>query len=225
MPVTRHVVWDWNGTLLDDLPVVVDAVNHALDTVGAPHIDADGYRDHYTRPVVGFYEAVLGRVVADAEWRRLDDAFHEYYRDALHDAPLTADAREAFEIVARSGATQSILSMWWHSELVPAARRLGLHNVMVSINGTTGADPGAEKAAHLAAHLRALAATNGGFDHGEVVVVGDVPDDGAAARAVGARCVLYDGGSHHVDHLRSAGWPVAHTLLEAVALAGLGDGP
>ena len=29
-----HVVWDWNGTLVEDLPVVVESVNAALDAIG-----------------------------------------------------------------------------------------------------------------------------------------------------------------------------------------------
>ena len=36
----RHVIWDWNGTLFDDLHIVVESVNASLAELGAPPIDA-----------------------------------------------------------------------------------------------------------------------------------------------------------------------------------------
>jgi phosphoglycolate phosphatase-like HAD superfamily hydrolase len=52
-----------------------------------------------------------------------------------------------------------------------------------------------------------------------VVLVGDSLDDLAAARAVGAGCVLYDGGSHHRHALEATGSPVVDTLTAALAAA------
>ena len=60
-----HVVWDWNGTLLDDLEIVVEAVNSSLALFDAAPITADGYRDLYTRPVKLFYDRLLGRARSD----------------------------------------------------------------------------------------------------------------------------------------------------------------
>jgi len=59
-----HIVWDWNGTLVDDLPIVVDCVNAALAVIGEPPIDADDYREHFARPVNRFYESLLGLSIA-----------------------------------------------------------------------------------------------------------------------------------------------------------------
>ena len=58
-----HIVWDWNGTLFDDLDVVVRSVNHGLEGFGAIPIDLDGYRSHYTRPVKLFYDRLIGREI------------------------------------------------------------------------------------------------------------------------------------------------------------------
>jgi phosphoglycolate phosphatase-like HAD superfamily hydrolase len=52
-----------------------------------------------------------------------------------------------------------------------------------------------------------------------VALVGDSLDDLAAARTVGAGCVLYDGGSHHRHALEATGSPVVDTLTAAVAAA------
>lgn len=47
----RHIVWDWNGTLLDDLGTVVAAVNDTLATLGRRPICVEEYGANYTRPV------------------------------------------------------------------------------------------------------------------------------------------------------------------------------
>ena len=54
-----------------------------------------------------------------------------------------------------------------------------------------------------------------------MVLIGDALDDLAAARAAGAPCVLYDGGSHERAALDATGAPVAATLAEALAAAGV----
>ncbi len=213
-----HVVWDWNGTLFDDLHIVVDAVNACLAGVDAPPIDADGYRTHYGRPVHRFYERLLGRELARHEWHAIDDTFHSSYRASLERAGLTTDACDALAVVARSGGTQSLLSMWWHDELVPFVARFDVDGYMVRIDGNRR-DAGDTKAAHLAAHVAALRADLDGGLRGDVVVIGDALDDARAAAAVGVGCVLYDGGSHHRSELEAAGVPVAATLMEAVGIA------
>jgi phosphoglycolate phosphatase-like HAD superfamily hydrolase len=73
---------------------------------------------------------------------------------------------------------------------------------------------GGTKTEHLVAHLAALE-----VEPPAALLVGDALDDLAAARAVGAGCVLYDGGSHHRDALEATGVPVVDTLTAAVGYA------
>ena len=40
-PSVEHIIWDWNGTLFDDLHIVVESVNVSLAELGAPPIDAE----------------------------------------------------------------------------------------------------------------------------------------------------------------------------------------
>ncbi|MFQ5967742.1 MAG: HAD family hydrolase [Acidimicrobiia bacterium] len=209
----RHIVWDWNGTLFDDLEIVVDSVNTALVLVGAPPITVDRYQSHYTRPVSLFYEELLERPVSQEEWHRLDVAFHDHYAAVLDQATLAPNATEALELVDRSGASQSLLSMFLHDELVELVERLGIRRYMNRVDGLRGIR-GDRKHLHLEEHLGALATKPS-----EVVVIGDALDDAAAARAVGAAAVLYDSGSHLRERLEETGVPIADTLVDSVNLA------
>ena len=204
-------MWDWSGTLLDDQVAVVAAVNDALARLGLPTIDDDGYRTHFTRPVERFYEQVAGRAISAEEWARLDAAYHDSYLGRLERLALAPDARAALAAGAAAGLSQSLLSMWRHDDLVPLVERLGIGRFFVRVDGLRRSDGGG-KAEHLVKHLAAL-----GLEPGAVVLVGDSLDDLAAARAVGAGCVLYDGGSHHRQALEATGEPVVDTLTDALA--------
>lgn len=215
----RHVVWDWNGTLFDDLEIVVASVNVSLRSVGAPPIDADRYRAVYERPLHRFYESLLGRPVLPEEMAAIDRDFHDAYHALLDQARLTVDARSAVDLVASRGRTQSVLSMWWHDRLVPAVRYFELEDYMLAVDGHRG-PPGASKGTHLARHVQQLTHLFPEVVRREsVAVIGDVTDDADAARAAGVGCVLYDGGSQPRAALEATGVPVAATLVEAVELA------
>ena len=216
----RHVIWDWNGTLCDDLHIVVDAVSASMALFGADPITPEIYRDHYTRPVHLFYDEMLGRDVTPDEWARIDETFHDVYRNSMDKASLTADARAALDHAGGAGCTQSILSMWWHDELVPTVDAMGLAEKMVLVDGNR-AGGGETKTSHLEHHLQALEGSLGHLEFGRVLVVGDSLDDARAAREVGVPCVLYDGGSHHREELEAAGVPVADTLVQALQLGGV----
>lgn len=216
----RHVVWDWNGTLLDDQRLVVDALNAVLEDAGLPPADLETYQRLYTRPVRRFYERLFARPISDREWARVDEVYHDAYRAGIEDARLASDAPDALDVIEDAGLTQSLLSMYRHRELVPLVRRLGVDGRFVRVDGLRGTG-GGRKAGELEAHLEALA---GPGDPSQVVVIGDALDDAVAAAHVGAGCVLYDGGSHPRAALERAGPPVASTLTGALEVAGLGGG-
>jgi len=110
--------------------------------------------------------------------------------------------------------TQSLLSMWFHDDLVDLVARLDLAGHFGRVDGLRLTVGGGGKAEHLYRHLEALGRTGA-----DCVMIGDSLDDAVAAEAAGARCVLYTGGVTDPDRLHATGHPVATTLPEAVTLA------
>lgn len=206
-----HLVWDWNGTLLDDLSLVVSSTNEAFTSVGGRPVDADEHRRLFRRPVAEFYAEILERAIDEEEFGKLDRIFHDAYRLGLTDMRLAADASAALK---QWSGTQSLLSMWFHSELVPAIDTYGLAGAFTRVDGLRAELGGHLKAGHLAEHLAGL-----GLTGDQVVLIGDSLDDAAAADSVGGEIVLYSGGFTDPSRLRASGRPVADTLVEAVTIA------
>jgi phosphoglycolate phosphatase-like HAD superfamily hydrolase len=207
----KHLVWDWNGTLLNDLGLVVNATNIALGSAGAPPVTEEEHRRDFRRPIIDYYGSLLGRVVTPDEFALMDRIFHDHYRLGLRTCGLAPDAVAALSTWT---GTQSLLSMWFHEELVPTVDGYGLTTHFRRIDGFKGGLGGGFKAEHLKTHLIEL-----GLDGPDVVLIGDSVDDADAAESVGAACVLYSGGFTGLARLQQVGVPVADSLVAAVTLA------
>ncbi|ATL28184.1 HAD family hydrolase [Streptomyces formicae] len=210
-----HIVWDWNGTLLHDIHTVIEATNASFAEIGLEAITLERYRDLYCVPIPKFYERLIGRLPSDAEWRVMDAVFHKHYWARVESCGLTEGAAQLLAARRADGRTQSLLSLAPHEHLVPIVRRHGIEEHFVRIDGRTD-DSHAGKAERMVRHLDALGEV---VAVERVVVVGDAVDDAVAAAHVGARAVLYTGGSHSRRSLEVAGVPVVDSLAEAVAEA------
>lgn len=214
-----HVIWDWNGTLMADFPLLLASANSTLARFGGGVLDVDGYRSAFRRPINLFYMDLLGRNLSDSEWVELDQHFHEHYANHLHQVHLTDGAPELLAGVQRGGHTQSVLSMWFEDQLVPFIESRGVGRHFVRVDGRPLDAPSGSKTPHLTHHLQALVAD--GHEIGEIVMIGDTVDDAEAAFANGIPVVLYAGGEFAVDRLVATGAPVATSLSEALDLAGV----
>ncbi|MFE2257868.1 HAD family hydrolase [Streptomyces cyaneofuscatus] len=206
-----HIVWDWNGTLLDDLSCMVDAVSACQEAIGEPPVDAATYRRQHCLPGRALHDRLCGRPVTDAEWPTITRTFAEHM--AARHPPLRAGAAALLESVARRKHTQSLLSLTDDPQLRREVEQTGLTPVFERIEGRH--EPGTAKSVALEQHLRML----GVRDRRRVVLIGDTTDDAEAARACGVRAVVHTGGFEPLEKLRTAGVPVVDSLRAAVQLA------
>lgn len=211
---SAHIVWDWNGTLLHDIHAVIDATNAAFAELGLPPITLERYRELYCVPVPRFYERLMGRLPSEREWEVMDESFHRHYWLRAREAGLVEGAAELLAAQKAAGRTQSLCSLAPHDRLVPLVQTHGIADHFVRVDGATGPS-GSGKASQMARHLLSLH----GVEAERTVVIGDAVDDALAAAHVGARAVLYTGGSHSRASLETAGVPVVDTLEEAVEAA------
>jgi phosphoglycolate phosphatase len=58
----RNLIFDWSGTLVDDLSPVIEATNAVLEKYNLPPFDRDGFRRHFRLPYHEFYREVLPHV-------------------------------------------------------------------------------------------------------------------------------------------------------------------
>lgn len=211
-PTGIHIVWDWNGTLKDDVTDLTGALNAAMAVLGAPPLSTAVYRARHRLPIRDFYGDLLGRPLTDTEWAAAEIAWAHHM--AQRTPTLRPGAKQLLQAVRAQGHTQSLLSLATHATLHDevAALALGGHFIRIdgrrtsTITGKTGA---------LAEHLFALVPS---VAPERVLVIGDSLDDAHAARICGAHPVLVTGGLQTTEQLHQAGVPVAESLDHAVQL-------
>jgi phosphoglycolate phosphatase-like HAD superfamily hydrolase len=208
-----HVVWDWNGTILDDNDAVVTAVNTVCAAFGREAIDLPYWQSIYRRPLLACYQELLGKDLTAEDWAQIDRTYHDAYRELLATTRLAPGIPDELHRWTERGGSQSLLSMWFHHELVPLVTEHGLADLFTRIDGLRVDVGGHGKTAHLNEHLEAQA-----LDRDRVLLVGDVLDDADAAKAAGVRCVLVTTGVMTRSTLESAGVPVVDSVAEALAL-------
>ena len=50
-----HVIWDWNGTIIDDAYLCVEVMNQVLKNRDLPLINISSYRKNFCFPVKKYY--------------------------------------------------------------------------------------------------------------------------------------------------------------------------
>lgn len=207
-----HCIWDFNGTLLGDVHLALEADNRILALMGMPAISLETYRRYMRNPLPGFYED-LGCDLQKYPYAWINREFLDYFNPRVVEAGLMPGTLEVLEALARKGVTHSILSSSYEPSLKKQARALGLTPYMCEMTGMLS-DLGERKEERGLHQLERL-----GIDRSEAVLIGDTTTDAFVAAHMGVRCVLVTWGHNGRDQLAACGVPVADThaqLLEVL---------
>lgn len=208
-----YILWDWNGTLLDDTSAALGTLNAMLARRGKPAISLDFYRDHFGFPVKPFYTR-CGFELESEDWDAIAREYHETYRHLPK--TLNDEALSALELIRRANGRQSIISALRQDLLEADTRRAGIQSEMEFIVGTDNLDGGSkmERAHELLRRIRRAHP----HDDLHLTMIGDSLHDKEVADALGVACVLCSQGSHAAWRLRGIA-PTEETLTSAVRRA------
>ena len=202
------ILWDWNGTLLDDVTLCVDALNRLLARYGYPQrYDHDQYRAIFGFPVQEYY-ARAGFDFTRHSFDELAQSFMEDYIPASAACPLMDGAREALDAFAAAGLRQVILSASPITTLRQQTEERGVTSYFDRLLGL--GDIYAKSKVELG--LRYLC--EAGFDPASAVMIGDSTHDFEVAQALGVGCVLQSSGHQPAEVLRQTGATVVPDLRE-----------
>ena len=207
----KYILWDWNGTLLDDTAAAVDTLNAMLERRGLPKMDAEFYRDNFAFPVKPFYQS-LGMGLDGDDWDALAREYHEVY--SAQAKRLNRGAIAALERAKGAAAGQSVISALRQDLLERDTAAYGVAGYMDRIFGVDNLD-GASKVSRARELMEEVSPMARGA---QFVLIGDSLHDKEVADEIGAECVLCGQGSHALWRLAEAGTAAA-TLAEALEAA------
>lgn len=205
----QHIIWDWNGTLLDDSWLCRETLNHLLGKRAMPPVSLQDYRDQFEFPVLAYYHK-LGFDLEREPFEDLSNEYIDHYNSQRLRARLQPGLPDALERLQRAGLEQSILSAYKHDTLVELVQHYGLETFFAHIAGAADNYAGSKEEAG-----KDLLHTTGATP-AQTLLIGDTLHDAEVASSLGAQCLLLTCGHMAPTRLAAAGCPMADTPEAAV---------
>ena len=205
----KHIIWDWNGTLLDDVEVVINVMNSLLIKRKMPVIDKEQYLKIFDFPVINYYTK-LGFDFSLEPFEKIANEYVELYRDAYGTCNLQEGAKKVLKLINDSNITQSILSASEQTYLDESVNFYKISDFFVKLLGLNDhyAISKVENGKRLLQDLS--------LSPKEVLLIGDTIHDYEVSKAIGCDCVLVACGHQHLDKFKNYDVPVYNSLSDLI---------
>ncbi len=207
----KAIIWDWNGTLLNDTGICVKCMNSLLEKRGLPLLDREKYREIFTFPVKDYYEKA-GFDFTGEEFEKPALEFIELYYDRLPDANLFPETMTVLNELANRGYYQTILSAMEHDSLVMSLQDKGVLGFFDLVNGIN------DHYAHSKLEVGTELLKKMNFRKEEIILLGDSLHDMEVANKLNLDFILIANGHQSKQRLRNKTSHVVDGLTDILKL-------
>lgn len=118
--MVKNFIFDWSGTLADDLGPVWAATNRIFEEYGKPKMTLEEFREHFRLPFSGFYAEFLPEATEEG----LEALYERFFAGLQGEIALLPGAREMLEWCRREGKRVFLLSSIKESHFRAQSERL-----------------------------------------------------------------------------------------------------
>ncbi len=194
----QHIIWDWNGTLLDDAVLCMDIVNGLLIEQGREPMTIEAYREIFDIPVIRYYE----KLGIEGRFHDHSVSFMKAYGERRSECRLFPESRNLLSYFKKKGLSQSILSAYPQEMLETIIDQHTLREFFTHIFGH--ADIYAESKIGNGHRLIKTA----GVTPQATLMIGDTYHDYEVAQELCISCILVACGHFSAKRLEPSGVPV-----------------
>lgn len=191
-----YCIWDFNGTIFDDVGASIKAVNTLLASRGLPMLESkEKYHEVFDFPIIDYYRRV-GFDFDKEPYEVIAPIWVELYLEYSKESRLFSDVIPTLDFFAGKGIKQSVLSASEKNMLERQLSELGIHDRFEDIMGIDNIY--AESKLSLAKKWKSEHACE------KVMFIGDTVHDHETAKLLGADCFLISAGHQPEYKLREA---------------------
>ena len=117
----RNIIFDWSGTLVDDLPAVWEATNHVFTQAGIPVLTLERFRAEFCLPFTRFYQ----RYTPDVPMPQLEEWFHGRFREVQDSVVALPHALEFLKFCRARSVRTFVLSTVHREHFASQSERVG----------------------------------------------------------------------------------------------------
>jgi phosphoglycolate phosphatase len=201
------IIWDWNGTLLNDSGLAVQTMNLMLERRGLPILSIDDYKSVFTFPVKDYYQ----KIGFDFEKEPFEVPALEFidcYNSLVNECSLQKDTLRVLEYFRSIDVKQYILSAMEQEVLDNCLSHYQINDFFEYVSGLDNiyAASKIENGHRLIAELE--------LDASELVLIGDTVHDFEVATELGCQCVLIADGHQSKEVLQATGALIIDSISE-----------
>ncbi len=201
----RTIIWDWNGTLLNDVQECLQIINRSLHKRNLPALSLAQYLEKFQFPVKKYYEAI-GFDFARESFEEAGQEYMDAYAKKMLNCQLQPKAINTLSSFKRAGLRQFILSALNDEALQKCLSSYNLNDYFVKACGLD------DYYAHSKLELGKALIKDYAIDRETAVLIGDTVHDYEAAQAMGISCILIADGHNSKQRLTSCNVPVLDNL-------------
>jgi len=209
----QHIIWDWNGTLLNDVQLCADIMNNLLKARSLPTITLETYREIFTFPVKDYY-IKAGHDFVDESFEKIGKDFIDEYENRKTECTLYPFAMEVLEIIHSLKIEQHLLSAYKQNNLENIIKHFGVNKYFNSVRGLDHIY--ADGKIELGKQLMNEISSNGMGS--KVLLIGDTIHDYEVAKVLNTHCLLVCNGHQNSEKLKSLNITVINNLRELFLL-------
>lgn len=145
----KNILWDWNGTLIDDVGVALEAVNIMLERRSLPKINIGQYYSYVDTPIIRFYEKCFD-MTKDDEGTLLPE-YQRLYAELAQELPKNDTTYKTVKALQDKRFRQFIVSSCEQNILNNWLARYGITHFFEAVTGADNlcAESKTERAIHL----------------------------------------------------------------------------
>lgn len=207
----KYILWDWNGTLIDDLQMNLDIEKFLLSERGLPLLgtDKEFYLENFGFPIIDFYK-LCGFDFQKESYQSVAIEYAEEYKKRIGSVKLFDDVIETLDTLGAHGFRQVIISATEHELLVKQVKSFGIADKFEKILGAEN-NLGFSKVQSALNWFR-----ENNIDASEAVFIGDTTHDYETAQAIGCDCFLVATGHNSKRRLTATGCEVFTSLSKVL---------
>ncbi len=205
------VIWDWNGTLLNDLEHCVSTINILLKKRNLTLLDNSIYREVFSFPVKDYYSRI-GFDFAREDFEIPAREFIDLYNSGVNTCPLHLSAVEVLSFFRQRGFRQFVLSAMKQTMLEQTLKHHNIFNFFEGIAGLNDhyAVSKIERGQQLIHEFS--------IEKKGTFIIGDTIHDFEVAEELGIKCVLIADGHQSEERLQNTGATVISELKQLYQL-------
>lgn len=201
------VIFDWNGTLIDDVDLCLNLLNTMLVKRNLQPLSVERYREIFTFPVIEYYK----KAGIDVENESFDDLAVEFmdpYVEQYRTCSLVSHCKEVLTCLKEKGLRCVVLSATKQDYLEEQVSAFGIEEFFDELVGIQDI-----KAAGKIERAKQWMSTQG-IDKEECIMVGDSIHDSEVAAELGIDCLLSTTGHQNRERLTACGRIIIDDLMQ-----------